>query len=118
MRLHPEIQAGGWAYNDEFVLFYLRVHCLLNPTMRVRDFGAGRGRFAEDDSDNLVARLMRLRGHCRQGVGFDVDPVVLDNPLVDRVEYAPPAARLPLADGSVDLIVSWLVFAHVAEPSL
>lgn len=116
LRLHPEIAAGGWAHNDEYVLFYLRVNCLIRPTDRVLDFGAGRGRFVEEDENTLAAQLMSLRGRCAEFVGFDVDPVVLRNPLVDRAAHAPSGSLLPFEDGTFDLIVSWMVFEHVTEP--
>ncbi|MCS6779109.1 MAG: methyltransferase domain-containing protein [Geminicoccaceae bacterium] len=117
MRLHPDMAAGGGAYDADFVSYSLHLRCLPSPTMRVLDFGAGRDRFGEDDSDSLVARLARLRGRCGEVVGFDVAAVVLDDPLLDRAEHAPPGACLPFADGSFDPIVSSMVFEDVEKPS-
>jgi SAM-dependent methyltransferase len=115
-RLYPEIYAGGFCHEDERVIFYLRVNAILRPNSRVLDFGAGRGRYAELDRGTLVDRLATLRGRCRELVGFDVDPVVFENPMLDRAFCAPVGAPLPFSDGEFDMIVSWAVLEHIESP--
>jgi SAM-dependent methyltransferase len=114
--LYPEIHAGGFCHEDQRAMFYLRVNAILRPEHRVLDFGAGRGRYAELDRGTLVDRLATLRGRCRELVGFDVDPVVFENPMLDRAFCAPVGAPLPSSDGEFDMIVSWAVLEHIESP--
>lgn len=39
----PEIEVGGFTSIDGTIEFYTRISALLNPSMTVLDFGAGRG---------------------------------------------------------------------------
>ena len=114
-RLYPEIGAGGYSRVDLRVNFYTRVNALLEPEMTVLDLGAGRGRWLENMT-GFKRSLVTLKGKCRRVIGVDPDPAVLANPTLDEARVAAPEAPLPLADGSVDLIVAYAVLEHVAQP--
>src|SRR3954452_7997261 len=88
---YPEINAGGFSRVDSTVDFYTRINALLDHGMTVMDYGAGRGRAAEDPVP-FRRRLTTLKGKVRKVVGADVDPVVLTNPLVDEAVVIVPGA--------------------------
>ncbi len=111
---YPEVAAGGFSRVDGMIAFYTRIHALLGDDDLVLDFGAGRGRAAEDPVP-FRRELRCLRGARRQVVGVDVDPLVLENPLVD-VAHVMSEGRVPLQDESVDLIVANAVFEHLERP--
>lgn len=116
-RLYPELAVGGYTREDKTVEFYGRVDALLTPESTVVDFGAGRGGFA-DLPDSHVRRLQLLRGRVAKVIGVDVDPVVEQNDTIDEAVVWEPGSRLPLADASVDLVVSDYTFEHVENPNL
>jgi SAM-dependent methyltransferase len=117
----PEIRAGGFSRLNTTVQFYTRVNALLRPEMVVLDFGAGRGEGVLDEARPYVRALRSLRGKVRRVVGVDVDPVVTANPTLDEAHVLQPdgAGRvaLPLAPGSVDLILADWTFEHIADPA-
>lgn len=114
----PETAAGGFTRVDGTVQFYVRIRALLlqapdRPT--VLDFGAGRGAMA--GSPTAVHReLADLRPYSRRVIGVDVDRAVHNNPLLDESHLIESGTLLPLADRSVDLIVSDHTFEHIATP--
>lgn len=112
---YPEVAAGGFSRVDGTVAFYERVNALLESAMVVVDFGAGRGRSAEDPV-NYRRDLSVLRGKARTVIGLDVDEVVHHNPNVDVAHVVTPGSAVPLADESVDLVVSDFAFEHVEDP--
>lgn len=114
-RLFPEVGAGGFSRIDGTVQFYVRINALLRPEMTVLDFGAGRGEWTEDP---VVYRreLRTLRGKVERVVGVDVDPVVTGNPGCDEAVLLDAGSRIPLADSSVDLVVSDHTFEHLDDP--
>lgn len=114
-RLYPEIRAGGFARNDHRLVFYARVRALLGASDVVLDFGAGRGKFAQVGTD-AERDLVSLRSRCARVIGCDLDPVVASNPLVDEAVVIGADGRIPLEDESVDMVVSWATFEHVADP--
>jgi SAM-dependent methyltransferase len=114
---YPEIGAGGYSRVDGSVAFYGRVQALLaelGEPVTIVDFGAGRGRTAEDPVE-FRRRLQTLQGPGRTVIGLDVDPVVTTNPRVDDGRVIEPDGHLPLDDASVDLVVSEWTFEHVAD---
>ena len=115
-RFYPELAAGGFTHNDQWVLFYSRVGALLRPDTTVLDFGAGRGKAVERQTGYKLA-LGTLRGRCAKVVGADVDPVVGENPLVDEAVVLEPNGTLPFDDGTFDLISAWAVFEHLEKPA-
>ncbi len=114
-RVYPEVAAGGFTRVDGTVEFYTRVNALLRSDMVVVDYGAGRGRFMEDESAPLRRDLRTLQGKVAKVVGLDVDDAVLSNPVLDEAHVINPAALLPLASSSVDLVLSDFTFEHVDD---
>jgi SAM-dependent methyltransferase len=112
---YPEIGAGGFTRVDGTINFFTRVNSLLKPHMTVVDFGAGRGKFA---NDNLTFRrnLCTLKGKVKKVIGVDIDPVVLDNSLVDESLLIAKDQPWPIPDGSIDLIISHSTFEHIDNP--
>jgi SAM-dependent methyltransferase len=115
-RLYPEYNAGGFSRDDEHIIFYSRVNALVHPGMRILDFGAGRGKLA-DDPDSYKRRLRCFRGRCARVVGVDIDPIVRRNPLLDEAHVIEPRRRLPFPEQSFDLVLSWAVWEHLEDPS-
>lgn len=115
-RFYPEIGAGGYSRVDGSVEFYTRIRALLDPQMRVLDFGAGRGWAVVDDPNRLRRRLANLKGACARVVGIDVDPAVRANPGLDEAVVIEPGDPLPFGSASFDLIVSDHVFEHLDDP--
>jgi SAM-dependent methyltransferase len=116
-KVYPEVEAGGFAHNDQLVLFFLRVRSLLQPDMTVVDFGAGRGLIAHAQP-SFCRDFRILRGQCRRLIGVDVDPAVLENPTVDEAVVIGADGRIPLPDQSVDLVFCCATFEHIEDPSL
>ncbi len=117
VRLFPEVPAGGFCRADHQVVFYSRVRALMSPDMQVLDFGAGRGKWQEI-SQGYKREIVTLRGRCARLVGLDVDRAVLSNPMVDEAKVLEPGGTLPFPSDSFDMIVSWAVFEHIADPEL
>lgn len=117
-KLYPELAAGGFSRVDGTIAFYCRVNALLadmGAAPVVLDLGAGRGAFLEDE---VRARrdVRLLRGRVGRVVGVDVADAVLANPAVDEAHVVAAGTRLPVDDGSVDLVVSDYTFEHIADP--
>jgi SAM-dependent methyltransferase len=115
-KIYAEVGAGGFAHNDQMMLFFLRVHALLQPTMTVMDFGAGRGCVA-GDNPSFYRDFQILKGRCRKVIGVDVDPIVSTNPTIDEAYVIGADGRIPLPDESVDLIFSRASFEHIENPA-
>jgi SAM-dependent methyltransferase len=115
-RFFPEIAAGGFSRVDGTVEFYQRISALVDDTSVVVDLGAGRGAFVEGTSD-YRRRLRHLQPRVGRLIGLDVDDAVLGNKTVDEAHVIEPSGPLPLADESVDLVLSDFVFEHVTDPA-
>lgn len=114
-RIFPERRIVSFNRRQGAFVFFSIVSELVGPDHTVVDFGAGRGHQAS--AKGLVGTLSRFRGRCRKVIGLDVDPVVLQNPHVDEAYQIQPDGRTPLADASVDVIFSYAVLEHVADPA-
>lgn len=115
-RTLPELAAGGFSRLDGTVEFHQRVNALLGPDAVVLDFGAGRGRFVEEPLP-FRRGLQDRRGTVGRLIGLDVDEAVQENPVVDEAHVIRVGEPLPLADASVDLVVSDFTFEHVDDPA-
>jgi SAM-dependent methyltransferase len=115
--LYPEVRAGGFSRVDGNIEFYGRINSLLRPSMTVLDYGAGRGKDASDDPVTFRRELRILKGKVAEVIGIDTDPAVLTNPSVDRPIVVDERDALPLADASIDLILSDFCFEHLSDPA-
>ena len=114
--LYPEIGAGGFSRDDGTIQFYTRVNALLESTMTILDYGAGRGEWVRDPLE-FRRQLRTLRGKVAEVIGADVDDVVRTNPTIDRYVICPDLVSIPLPDESVDMIVADHVFEHIDRPN-
>jgi len=117
-RLYPEVRAGGFTRVDGTVEFYGRVNALMSPTSVVLDFGAGRGNLVTDHRSPYRHQLVCLKGKVAEVIGVDTDPVVLSNPALDKAIVVQEGEPLPLADQSVDMVLSDFCFEHIRQPGL
>lgn len=100
-RFYPERST-----RDAVAIFVRHLESLIRPTDTVLDIGAGAG---ERNSYNIKGRVQAIWG-------ADLDPRVVDNPLLDRGVVA-DGTTLPFDDNSIELAFSIYVQEHVAEPS-
>lgn len=114
-RLRPEVMVGGFARDDGLVSFYQRIHALLRPDMTVVDLGCGRGEVFDSDQ-GYRSKIARLQGHVAKLIGIDVDRAILDHPALDERHVIEVGEPLPLATGSVDLLMCDWVLEHIADP--
>jgi SAM-dependent methyltransferase len=112
--MYPEVAAGGFTRHDGFVDFYVRVDALIGEGARVLDFGAGRGSWADSNLSPFHRELRDLRRGAKEVVGVDVDPVVLENPTLDRAQVIGIGDPLPFDAGSFDFVVADHVLEHIA----
>lgn len=114
-RVFPEMAAGGFTRRDGTLQFYNRIHALMPETGTIVEYGAGRGRGAENPLP-YFRQLLDLRAKGRRVIGIDIDPAVETNPLLDEA-YVFDGRRSPLAAGRADMIVSDYVIEHVDDPA-
>ena len=115
-KMRPEVAAGGFSRDDAIMQFYLRVNSLLQPHMSVLDLGAGRGTLLLGP-ESFLSGIAKLQGKVRRVVGIDVDDAIYNHPYLDERYVVPVGERYPLADDSIDVVVSDWVFEHVMEPN-
>ena len=95
------------ASRDPVVGFLERMGELIGPGMSVLDIGAGAGERS----------LYDYKSKCERMVGVDVDPRVVDNPLLHEGVQA-NANSLPFQDNQFDLAFSVYVLEHVDQPEV
>ena len=80
---------------------------LLGPGLRMLDLGAGRG----------VLPMLNFQGLGVEVWGADIDPVVAENPHLDRAFITRPGELTGVPDASVDVMTCCSVLEHVSEPA-
>jgi SAM-dependent methyltransferase len=105
---------GGFAVNDGTIEFFNRVNALLSPEFTVLDMGAGRGGWSHVDECEYRKRMRTIKGKVKEYICADVDEAVLANPTSDK-NLLIRNNRVPLADGSVDMIISDYVLEHILD---
>lgn len=95
------------SYVDEHVAFDAMVARYCPPGADVLDAGAGRG----------LRYDFSCRDEARRFAGADLDPAIVDNPLLTDATVA-DLATLPYPDAAFDLVISKYVFEHLERPGL
>lgn len=114
-KVYPEIGAGGFTSVDGSIEFYGRVQALLEQSMTVLDFGAGRGAWFEDDTCAARKEARLVKGKVARVVGCDVDPAVLENQSIDKAIEIQLGEAIPIDSASVDVVVSDYVLEHIMD---
>jgi SAM-dependent methyltransferase len=113
--LYPGVSTFGFYPVDGTFPFLLCLHELLPDGGVVLDYGAGRGGQAEQVG-GIKRHLLEFRHRASKVIGVDVDPVVRDNPLLDEAFVLGEDGTIPVADNSVDLVMSDWVCEHLPDP--
>ena len=101
----------SWFYPDPAKLdihqqFLDELERHLTPRSTVLDIGAGAGELNAYD----------LKGRVRRIVGVDLDPRVVENPLLDEGVVG-EAGTLPFPDATFDVAFSIYVLEHIQDPA-
>lgn len=99
---------------DSSVLYSCLVSSMLPRCTRVVDVGCGRGAYADEQESS--PSLFDFRSAGREILGLDIDPAASANPFIDRFGLLTDVYKWPVADNSIDLIVSDWTLEHVDDP--
>lgn len=91
--------------NDFMLVFARELNTTVQANYRVLDVGAGAGSL----------NAYQLKGRCKEIVGADLDPRVLENPCLDRGLISDILA-MPLPDNSFDVVFAVYVLEHIEQP--
>lgn len=97
----------AFSNNWDDQLFREKIVAHLRPDSVVLDLGAGAG----------IVPHMNFRGSVAQMCGVDLDPRVVDNPMLDDGRVA-DAGGIPYENNRFDLVFSDNVLEHLDEPLL
>ena len=95
----------SYARNWDDQLFRERILQRLTPTAVILDLGAGAG----------IVQQMNFRGLAARVCGVDLDPRVIDNPMLDEGKIA-DAGGIPYPDATFDLVFADNVLEHLPDP--
>lgn len=98
---------------DSAVTLFTLIQSVATDAHVIVDVGCGRGAMIDGDGD--VRRIHDMRAPGREVIGIDVDPVGVENPVIDRFALI-ENNRWPLEDNSVDLAHCDWVLEHIADP--
>jgi len=82
-----------------------RILARIRPHFVILDVGAGAG----------ILPQMNFRGLVTRVCGIDLDPRVVENPMLDEAKVA-NAGAIPYADDSFDIVLADNVLEHIEEP--
>jgi SAM-dependent methyltransferase len=99
---------------DSAHVFLITAQALAPDCDIIAEVGCGRGAMLEGVDETRP--WQDLRGPGRTVIGIDVDPVGVENPVVDEFRLIGDDGVWPLDDDSVDLAVSDFVLEHVTDP--
>ncbi len=91
--------------NWDDLLFRERILAQIKPDSVVLDLGAGAG----------IVSQMNFKGLAKKICGVDLDPRVVDNPMLDEGRIS-DAGEIPYGDGLFDVVFSDNVFEHLDAP--
>lgn len=100
------------AESDSLPTFLATSHALAAGSQLIVDVGCGRGEWSAEHGTSF----QDFRGAGRTVVGIDVDPVGIQNPMIDEFRLIEDD-RWPLDTSSVDLAVSDFTLEHVRSPT-
>jgi len=113
---YPEVKISGYTSVDGTIAFYTKVNSLINASMTVLDFGAGRAAWNEDDLCAYRKAIRNMKGKVKKVIGCDVDDAVFENNSVDEKVVIKIGEMLPFDDGAFDMIITDYTFEHIANP--
>jgi SAM-dependent methyltransferase len=98
--LYPGVKSN---WDDDLLRQSILEH--LRPDSNILDLGAGAG----------ILPQMNFRGRAARVCGVDLDPRVLDNPMLDEAKIA-DGASIPYGNAMFDVVFADNVLEHLAEP--
>lgn len=117
-KYYPESKFTGFTRVDGTLAFYLVVNTLGDDEdFTILDYGCGRavGQLQKGRAGKLRENLRNFKGRVKKVIGVDVDEDARDNPSLDEFHLIVPDQKIPVADSSVDLVISDYVLEHVTN---
>ncbi len=96
---------NNYERNWDDLLFRERILTHIKPDSVVLDLGAGAG----------IVTQMHFKGLARRVCGVDLDPRVVNNPMLDE-GHVSDVGQIPYEDGIFDVVFSDNVFEHLEAP--